>query len=161
MNGHASLGLIHQSLVRSHHWAAFTAARRAQILTIAALTRATWLAFYRRRPQTYETSHQQDRGTGRRGPDASGHLLRRGADSSGGTPAATSGINYFSSLDLLIAAVTVVFGVLVASRYLRITEPRVVSVVALIRIHTGSINDYAAFSTLGILACALTLMLRT
>lgn len=53
LNGYASLGLIHDAL-RSDAQAAFVAVLVAQVLTIAALARATYLAFFRRREDEYD-----------------------------------------------------------------------------------------------------------
>jgi multicomponent Na+:H+ antiporter subunit D len=53
VNGYPSLGLIHEGL--QHEPVVFALAIVAQILTVAALGRACWLGFYRRRPDAYDS----------------------------------------------------------------------------------------------------------
>src|SRR5581483_2008504 len=52
LNGYASLGLIHDGL--KDEPAVFALALLAQVMTVAALGRAAYLAFYRRRAEPYE-----------------------------------------------------------------------------------------------------------
>ena len=49
LNGYVSLGLIHDALRQSGQGVPFAVMLMAQVLTIAALGKAAWLAFYRRR----------------------------------------------------------------------------------------------------------------
>ena len=53
-NGYVSLSLIHQGLEQNHDAAAYWLTLAAQVITIAALGRAAWLAFFRRRAEEYE-----------------------------------------------------------------------------------------------------------
>jgi multicomponent Na+:H+ antiporter subunit D len=185
LNGYASLGLIHKSLQDTHQWVVFAVALLAQVITIAALARATWLAFYRRRAEPYE--HLEPARGGMRFtlitlgagcvafgalPDlvirrlvapAAALLLHPDIYSSGvltghaDLPAVTVGFAYLEPTDLAIAAGTLLLGLTLAALYLRIPEPAPIT--ALRRLHTGSVNDYAAFTTIGIISCVVALML--
>ena len=53
LNGYVSLGLIHDGLTGSGQPLVYAAMLLAQSITIAALGRAAYLAFYRRRPDPY------------------------------------------------------------------------------------------------------------
>jgi multicomponent Na+:H+ antiporter subunit D len=185
LNGYASLGLIHKSLQDSHQWVVFAAALVAQVITIAALARATWLAFYRRRQGDYE--HLEPARPGMRFTlitlgagclafgalpslvirrivaPAAALLLHPDIYSRGvltghaDLPAVAIGISYLEPTDLVIAAGTVLLGLALAALYVRIPEPAPIT--ALRRLHTGSVNDYATFSTIGIIICVTVLML--
>jgi multicomponent Na+:H+ antiporter subunit D len=50
-NGYVSLSLIHQGLTDSHQYVAYGVMLLAQLLTVAALGRAAWLAFFRPEPE--------------------------------------------------------------------------------------------------------------
>ena len=185
LNGYASLGLIHQSLEESHQWVPLAAALLAQVLTIAALVRAAWLGFYRRRPTPYE--HLE-----RARPGMTVVLITLGAGCIGfgvlpgliithvvspaaaalthpdsyaagvltgqaSLPTVTIGFSYFTMTDLAITVATIVVGVALAIWYLRKPEPRPIT--ALRNLHTGSVNDYAAAAAAGIIACTLTALL--
>jgi multicomponent Na+:H+ antiporter subunit D len=185
LNGFASLGLIHKSLQDTHQPVVFAAALVAQVVTIAALARAAWLAFYRRRDDEYE--HLEPSRPGMRftlitlgagcvafgvlpqlvirhvvAPSAA-VLLHPDSYAAGvlgghvALPAVTVDFAYLSPSDLLIAAGTLMLGVALAVLYLRIPEP--IPVTMLRRIHTGSVNDYAAFAAVGIIGCVVALML--
>ena len=54
MNGYVSLGLIHQSLLSSGNDVPYGLMVIAQTLTIGALGKATWQAFYRPKPKKVE-----------------------------------------------------------------------------------------------------------
>jgi multicomponent Na+:H+ antiporter subunit D len=184
LNGYTSLGLIHKSLQDTHQWVVFAAALVAQVITIAALARAAWLAFYRRRKDAYE--HLEPARGGMRFTlitlgasciafgalpslvihrivaPAAAALLRPDIYSGGvvtgraDLPAVTIGFTYFEPTDLVIAATTLILGLSLAALYLRISEPAPIT--ALRRLHTGSVNDYAAFTTIGIIACVTCLL---
>ena len=75
----------------------------------------------------------------------------------GGAVSATSlDFSYGKPEDLVIAAVELVVGLLLAVVYLRVREPRPVT--WLRRLHTGSVNDYAAFAAAGIVVTAAVLL---
>ncbi|HWG23691.1 complex I subunit 5 family protein [Actinospica sp.] len=50
-NGFVSLSLIHQGLTGSHQYVPYAVMLLAQLLTVAALGRAAWLAFFRSEPE--------------------------------------------------------------------------------------------------------------
>jgi multicomponent Na+:H+ antiporter subunit D len=163
----------------------FVAALLAQVITIAALARATWLAFYRRRDEAYQ--HLERARDGMRFtlitlgaaciafgalPDlvihrivapAAALLLHPDIYSAGvltgqaDLPAVAIGFTYLEPTDLVIAAGSLLLGLVLAALYLRIPEPAPIT--ALRRLHTGSVNDYAAFTTIGIITCVAALML--
>jgi multicomponent Na+:H+ antiporter subunit D len=74
----------------------------------------------------------------------------------GDLPHADLAFEYFKPSHLIETAVTVVLGVLLAWWYVRRPEPRPVTLLR--RLHTGSVNDYLGFATLGLIAAAATLM---
>ncbi|HZQ30788.1 MAG TPA: proton-conducting transporter membrane subunit [Mycobacterium sp.] len=175
-NGYASLGLIHHGLESPP--AVLVCALTAQVLTVAGLGRAAYLGFYRRRSEEYE--HFEPIRLGMRisllclaagcvafgvladpfvrriaGPAAAGLLdpARYAAAVLGG-PAALPGLHvHFEYLDankLLLVAGEVVLGLLVL--WLSVRGRVVESLVGwLRRLHTGSVNDYATFATVGLL----------
>ncbi len=53
-NGYVSLSLIHQGLQDDREVIPYALTLAAQVITIAALGRAAWLAFFRRRAEDYE-----------------------------------------------------------------------------------------------------------
>jgi multicomponent Na+:H+ antiporter subunit D len=76
----------------------------------------------------------------------------------GGGPVAPANLafSYGKTSDLLITAGELVLGLLLAAVYTRTREPRPVA--WLRRLHTGSVNDYAAFATSGIVLAAIVLL---
>jgi multicomponent Na+:H+ antiporter subunit D len=58
LNGYASRELIHESLLHSHLMVPFVAVSVGEVLTFAALARAMWLGFLRRRRQPYERNER-------------------------------------------------------------------------------------------------------
>jgi multicomponent Na+:H+ antiporter subunit D len=182
LNGFASLGLIHEA-VRAHPFV-YALALVAQIVTVAALGRAAYLGFYRRRADEYEHLEQPRLGmqvsfwtlavgclafgvfapwfaSDVAGPAAS-VVLHGGnyADailSGGGTvPRISVEFSYGKLSEWLVSLGEVAAGLLVATAYLRFGEPRPVT--WLRRLHTGSVNDYAAFAASGLVIAALVLI---
>lgn len=182
-NGYASLTLIHSGL-QEHEPAIFALALVAQVITVAALARATYLAFYRKRAEPYERIDAQH--VGMRislitlavacvalgalpyviiqhvaGPAAS-ILLHPQAYATavlgggGAVPAHQLLFSYGKPEDLIITAIEVVVGLLLAAGYLRVKEPRVVT--SLRRLHNGSVNDYAAFAVSGLVLSSFVLL---
>jgi multicomponent Na+:H+ antiporter subunit D len=177
LNGYPSLGLIHRATEGAHP-AVFGLLLVAQVVTIAALGRAAYLAFFRRRGEPYERFDRLHPGMTvalwvlgggcvafgvlpdwtldhLAGPAAAG-LLHAGAYSRGlmaggiGLPLPRVGFRYFDPVELLTVAATVVAGLALARVYLRISEPRPIRLLR--ALHTGSVNDYAAFWVVGVLA---------
>jgi multicomponent Na+:H+ antiporter subunit D len=180
-NGFASLGLIHEGI--KDEAVVYPLALLAQVITIAALGRATYLGFYRRRSEPYE--HLEPARFGMRfsvlvlaagciacgvagGPIAA-HVARPAASivlhpavyahavlaGHGMVPPGTVEFAYKLS-DLVITAVELALGVALAVWYLRAREPRPVTLLR--RLHTGSVNDYATFSVIGIVIAAYVLL---
>lgn len=147
----------------------------AQVVTIAALGRAAWLAFFRRRPRDYERSERLRPGmfTGLIGlsvccfafgvlpqfvldhlmaPAASG-LLHADAYSSavlagsGLLPTTVIAVHYADALELAVGAISILIAAALARVYLRIKEPSPIRVLR--AVHTGSVNDYAGFAVGG------------
>jgi multicomponent Na+:H+ antiporter subunit D len=175
LNGYASLGLIHKGL--EHHPLLYGVAVLAQIVTIAALARACYLGFYRRRDEPYE--HLEKTRPGMKvsllalggmclalgvfagqvvqrlfGPAASG-LLHAGTygravlHGGGDVLPSTVTFSYTEPADMITTAVELVLAAVVLVLWLRRGEPRAVT--WLRRLHTGSVNDYAAFLITGFL----------
>lgn len=188
LNGYASLGLIHEAVEKTDP-VTFVALLLAQALTVAALGRAGYLAFYRRRTEPYENLEKPRAGM------AVTLILLGGACVAFGVfpnrvlstvaaPAASSLLHpdewavavlsgragvppldvtfeYWTFSGLLIVASTVLAGVLIAWWAVRWTtrevpQPRALR--ALRALHSGSVNDYVAFFTVGLIA-TLTVLL--
>jgi multicomponent Na+:H+ antiporter subunit D len=175
-SGYVSLGLIHDAL-RQGHPVTFVAMVLAQVITVAALARATYLAFFRRRDDEYDRLERP-----RTGMLVAFGGLAAGCVAFGVLPtmvldhvvapatavlthpdvyaraALVQGVrlpidpvpfDYGDPTGLAIALGTIVLGVLLAWWYVRReTEPRPVTVLR--RLHTGSVNDYALYSAVGI-----------
>jgi multicomponent Na+:H+ antiporter subunit D len=177
LNGFASLGLIHEGLHTGGHPVVLGAALVAQTITVAALGRAAYLAFYRRREEEYD--HLEPLRPGMRAtlislgagcvafgalpgllvdrmaapaasivlhPSAYARSVLAGA---GDVPPLAVSFSYGNPGDLLITALTVVAGAALAVGYLRAGEPAPVR--WLRAVHTGSVNDYSAMATAGLL----------
>jgi len=175
LNGFASLGLIHKGIEDDPviHVLAIV----AQIITVAALGRATYLGFYRRRQQPYEhlaPSHAGMRfslvalGAGcaafgalpgvlidHVAAPAASILLHPGTFAEGTlkgaavVPKLTVSFSYTSVSDLIMSAVEIVLGGLLALLVVRHGEPRPVTWIR--RLHSGSVNDYVAFAVVGMI----------
>jgi multicomponent Na+:H+ antiporter subunit D len=63
-------------------------------------------------------------------------------------PVSTLVFDYGKASDLITTAIEIAIGLLVAAVYLHVREPRPVT--WLRRLHTGSVNDYAAYLAGGI-----------
>lgn len=181
-NAYASLSLLHDGL--HHEPTVFGLAVVAQAITVAAMARATWLGFYRRRREPYE--HLERTPMGMRatlgtlgvacvavgavpylavrrlvGPAASG-LLHPGAYATSvlaGTGSVRREVIEFSYgkvSDLALAGGEIVAGLVLAAWYLRVREPRPVG--WLRRLHTGSVNDYAALVAAGLVLAGAVLL---
>jgi multicomponent Na+:H+ antiporter subunit D len=173
LNGYPSLGLIHEGL--HHQPAMYAAAVVAQILAIAALARACWLGFYRRRDD-YEKPEPVKAGMRislvtlgvacaafgvfaaalvRRvaGPAAS--LLLHGdvyshvvLSSGGAVPQSSAEFDWAKPEGWLVLGGELVAGALLTVAYLRTGPWRPIE--WLRRLHTGSVNDYATYAVVGV-----------
>jgi multicomponent Na+:H+ antiporter subunit D len=177
-SAYVSLGLIHDSL-REHDPLAFAAMVVAQIVTVAALARATYLAFFRRRDDDYDRLEKS----------RPGMLIAFGGLAAGclalsalptlvldhvvapavailtdshtyATAALVQGVHlhistvpfdYADPIDLVIALGSFALGILLAWWYIRReTEPAPVRMLR--RVHTGSVNDYTLYAGAGLAA---------
>jgi multicomponent Na+:H+ antiporter subunit D len=178
LNGYAGVGLIHDSLLDSRQYFAFGVMVAAQAVTVAALGKATWQAFYR----PAHAGHQRDEplrpgmvtallllGAGclafgafpyvllpHIAVRAAGSLLAPSAYAGdilaggGHLPSVHVSYAYFNPRELLtvlaaVAAAVPAGRVLLSRRAARMVE-------AVRRIQTGSVNDYAGYLVVGLLA---------
>jgi multicomponent Na+:H+ antiporter subunit D len=184
LNGYASLGLIHHGL--ADRPIVLGCQLVAQVLTVAALGRAAYLGFYRRRSQAYE--HLEPTRPGMKvsltvlsagclafgalaGPfvariasPAAAALLNPALYAAGALgepvklPPAGVSFNYLDPKTLGLIACELILGLAVltlAVRAARMPAP----LRWLRRAHTGSINDYAAFATVGLILVTGALLL--
>jgi multicomponent Na+:H+ antiporter subunit D len=183
LNGYASLGLIHEGLKGNPM--AYGTALVAQAVTVAALARAAYLAFFRRRERPYKSLEPPRLGmrislttlavccvafgiaadpfvATIAGP-ASSVLLHparyAAAVLSHGGPVAVSGVSFhfFEPTTLLDSAGEIIVGLLLAAFVIKRETPRVLA--PLRRLHTGSANDYAMFSAIGLVVSMVILVL--
>lgn len=179
-NGWVSVGTIHDAFSHADTptgRAGFVLLTIAQVLTIAALARATWLGFFRRRTDEYDRMEKPKPGMATSfGLLAAGcvalgcvpfwflhhvadpaaatlvdpHLYARAA--MGHTRAFTvkpSKMEVLWPSHLALTALMIVVGVIIAWWYVhRDSEPRPIG--WLRRIHNGSANEYASWSVLGL-----------
>lgn len=183
LNGFASLGLIHAGLQESDQPVLFAGALIAQVITVAALGRAAYYAFYRRRDD-YE--HLEPLRAGmkitlatlgagciafgvlpgvvvqRVAAPAASVLLHPQSYAQGvlaetvALPREAVSFSYGNGTDWLIAFGTVALGLALAAWYARVREPRPIRLLR--AVHTGSVNDYAAFATAGLVAGILVVL---
>ncbi|ACU73695.1 NADH dehydrogenase (quinone) [Catenulispora acidiphila DSM 44928] len=184
-NGYVSVGLIHTGLRDSDQYLPYVLLLVAQLITIAALARAMWLAFLKPRREDYERRE----------------FLRPGMRFSLGTlagccvlfgvlpayvldtivdPAVSALLNpgqyaaavlnqagritqlhpgfaYIDPQELTIALLSVGLGILLAWQVLRRRRPRVLDLLR--ALHTGSVNDYTAYAVGGAIVLLAALML--
>jgi multicomponent Na+:H+ antiporter subunit D len=184
-NGYVSLSLIHSGLQQRHDWVPYALMLAAQVITMAALGRAAWLAFFRKRSEDYEWQEDLRPGMlaglgilggccvafGAAGPvvlrylaaPAAAGLLSPGRYASGvlttfaRLPALHIPLDYLSPAELITVSASVAAAAALAWGYLRIREPWPIR--GLRALHTGSANDYAAYAVAGILAMITVLSL--
>jgi multicomponent Na+:H+ antiporter subunit D len=185
LNGYVSLSLIHTGLLDSHQYVPYTLMLLAQVVTIAALGRAAWLAFFRPRAEPCGELEPLKPGmvaslailaaccvafgvlpqfwlTAVMAPAAASllHPALYAAGVLAGTahlPVPHLLFDYVSPVELASVAACTIAAVGTAWGYLRIAEPAPVR--ALRRAHTGSVNDYAAYAVTGLLAVVVVLTL--
>jgi multicomponent Na+:H+ antiporter subunit D len=178
LNGYVSLSLIHSGLLEHHEIIPYVLILAAQTITIAALARAAWLAFFARAARDHEWGDSLRPGMlvamislsaccvaiGAAGPvllrrlmaPAAAGLLRPAHYAAGvltgsaRLPTLHIPFDYVSAAELGFLAGTIVVGALLAWSYLRIREPRLMR--GLRATQTGSANDYAAYAVAGTLA---------
>jgi len=186
LNGYVSLSLIHTGLLGGHQYLPYALMLLAQVITIAALGKAAWLAFFGHRERDYRSLEPLRPGMvaglaslagccvafgvlpqfflDRVMAPAAASLLHP-ARYAGGVLSGTAHLpvphllfDYVSPAELAGVAASAVIAAVAAWGYLRIREPAPVR--ALRAVHTGSVNDYAAYAATGLLAviAALTLI---
>jgi multicomponent Na+:H+ antiporter subunit D len=184
LNGYASLGLIHHGL--ADRPVVLGCQLIAQIFTVAALGRAAYLGFYRRRPRAYE--HLEPIRPGMKvslsvlsagclafgalagpfvarvaGPATAG-LLNPALYAAGALgkpvelPPAAVSFDYLDPKTLGLIAGEVVLGLAVLALTMR-ADDLAAPLRWLRRAHTGNINDYAGFATAGMILVAGALLL--
>jgi multicomponent Na+:H+ antiporter subunit D len=185
LNGYVSLSLIHTGLLDSHQYLPYALMLVAQTITIAALGKAAWLAFFRRRAEDYPPLEPLRPGmvAGLASlaaccvvfgvlprffldsvmAPAAASLLHPARYASGvltgvaRLPALHLPFDYASLGELVSVAGCAAAGAALAWLYLRAREP---APVRLLRAaHTGSVNDYAAYAVAGMLAVIAVLTL--
>lgn len=185
LNGYVSVGLIHDALRESGQWIPLALMVVAQVLTVAALGKAAWQAFFRAAPEEYPHDEQLRPGmlialVGLIGAcfgfgvlpaavlahvaaPAAGALLAGGQygrnllAAGGRLPAAVVHFHYFSLGELAIVVATVVLALPVVRGATVLAESAVVRAVR--SVQTGSVNDYAAYLIAGLLLTVVTLTL--
>jgi multicomponent Na+:H+ antiporter subunit D len=182
LSGYPSLALIHDA-TRHADPAAYAVELLAQVITIAALARAAYLAFYRSRPLDYERFDRIHPGMtvalwtlglaalalgvapgwviDHVAAPAASSLLHAGVYARavlGGAatvPHLHIALSYFDPQELITVALSIILGLALATAYMRAGEPAPITLLR--RLHNGSVNDYAAFSIVGVL-CALAVL---
>ncbi len=186
LNGYVSLSLIHTGLLDGHQYLPYALMLAAQVITIAALGKAAWLAFFRPRADGYGRLEPLRPGMVAAlaclaaccvgfgvlprffldtvmAPGAASllHPARYAAGVLSGMarlPVLYVPFDYLSPGELASVGAGAVAAALMGWGYLRIEEPAPVRVLR--SVHTGSVNDYAAYAVAGLLAviAALTLI---
>jgi multicomponent Na+:H+ antiporter subunit D len=177
MNGYVSVSLIHKAMLDSGRFGLFVALLAAQTITIAALGRAAWLAFFRRREQPYDRMERLNPGmltgfaclglccvafgvvpkfflTHALAPAVSSllHPARYAhavLAGAGSVPRLTIAFDYVEPGQFIAIAGTVAAGLALAFWYMRSREPAPMRVLR--GLHNGSANDYTAYAVAGTL----------
>ncbi|HEY3997694.1 MAG TPA: proton-conducting transporter membrane subunit [Candidatus Xenobia bacterium] len=185
LNGYVSLGLIHDALRNTGQSLPLAVMLVAQVITIAALGKAAWLAFFRRRDadaafERDETLHPTMRASlgllaggclafgvfptwllQRFATPAAAALLHpalyaRGVMASGGPLSSASvSFDYTSWAEMVTVLATVLVAIAVAFAAMRWSGSRAVR--ALRRLQSGSVNDYAGYLVGGLLLVVVVL----
>jgi multicomponent Na+:H+ antiporter subunit D len=179
LNGYFSLALIHEGVKEAHTSALLVVLGVIEVLTTAALARAGWLAFFRRRDEPYEGERPLARGmvaglvglgalclafglaagtvVSRVAAPAAASLLEHRAyaaallDGDGHLEVEALHPHFWTFSELGTVVAVLVLGLLLARVVVRSgAEPRPVT--ALRALHNGSVNDYAAYVAGGLVA---------
>ena len=176
LNGYVSLSLIHHGLTDTHQTIPLIVVLFGQLITIAALGRAAWLAFFRAREDEYDSFERLRPGMvtalgglalccvafgvlptavlNRMMAPAAAGLLNPGLVR---LPHLHVPLTYLDVTELTTVGASVLLAGLLVRIYLRIREPAPVRMLR--TLHNGSVNDYAAYVVAGtiILIAALRL----
>ena len=179
LNGYFSLALIHEGVKEAHTSGLLVVLGVVEVLTTAALARAGWVAFFRRRDDPYEGERPLARGmvaglvglgvlcvgfglaagpvVSRVAAPAAASLLEHRAyaaavlDGVRDLPVEALHPHFWTFSELGTVVLVLVLGLLIAGVVVRSrTEPRPVT--ALRALHSGSVNDYAAYLAGGLVA---------
>lgn len=180
LNGYAGVGLVHDALLHSHQYLPYAVMLVAQVLTVAALGKAAWQAFFRPpQKKAYERDERLRPGMAMAlsalgagcvafgvlpglalarvvAPAASG-LLHPGLFAKallaghGAIGKVAVSFHYFDPVDLLPALAVVGAAWPVGRLVLSGRARRTVS--AIRSVQTGSVNDYAGYLVIGLIAC--------
>jgi multicomponent Na+:H+ antiporter subunit D len=177
-NGYFSLVLVHEGIREAGMSALVVVLLAVEVLTVAALARAAWLAFFRPRAEPYENEEPLARGMRAglvglgalcvgfglaAGPLVSEVAAPAGAGllDAGAYAAAVLGPgggrlnvpelhpHFWGASELIPTVAAVILGLLLARAVVRRQEPRPIT--ALRALHNGSVNDYAAYTVGGVL----------
>ncbi|HEX2064932.1 MAG TPA: complex I subunit 5 family protein [Acidimicrobiales bacterium] len=178
LNGYFSLALVDEGVREAHQDALVVVLLVVEVLTVAALARAAWLAFFRPRHEPYEDERSLAPGmvAGLVGLGALcvGFGLGAGPLVSEMAAPAAAGLldgaayaavvlappgarltvpeldpHFWTVGELLPTAVALALGLLLARTVVLREEPRPIT--ALRALHNGSVNDYAAYTVGGVL----------
>jgi multicomponent Na+:H+ antiporter subunit D len=187
LNGYVSVGLIHDALRESGQTVPLLLMVVAQVLTVAALAKAAWQAFFRAPPEEFPRDEQLRPGMlvalggliaacvgfgvvpgwvlAHVAAPAAGALeagARYGRNllaGRGRLPPSVVQFHYFSAVELAIVAISVVLAVPVFRWANQAGGAARGRLVVVVRsIQTGSVNDYAAYQILGLLVTVATLV---
>jgi multicomponent Na+:H+ antiporter subunit D len=187
LNGYAGVGLIHDSLLHTQQYLPLAVMLVAQVVTVAALGKATWQAFFR--PSAKESfARDEDLRPGMIAalvmlgsacfafgvlpgiliPDvaapAASSLLHPTAYAAavlgggGRLPAIQVAFNYFQPRELLTVIATVLASLPVG--WALLSERARPSVERVRKLMSGSVNDYATYLTVGLLGTIACLLFR-
>jgi multicomponent Na+:H+ antiporter subunit D len=184
LNGYFSLALVHEGVREADTGVLIVVLVAVEVLTVAALVRAAWLAFFRPRDEPYEGERSLAPGmvaalvglgalcvgfglgagpmvSTVAAPAAAG-LLDGAAYAAAvlGPPGGRLAVpelhpHFWAAGELVPTVVALALGILLARAVVRGREPRPIT--ALRALHNGSVNDYAAY-TVGGLLLAVTLL---
>ena len=183
-NGYFSLVLVHEGMREAGMSALVLVLLAVEVLTVAALGRAAWLAFFRPRNEPYED--EQPLASGMKaglvglgalcvafglaaGPLVGSVAAPAAAGLLDGAAYATAVLgpggarlnvpdlhpHFWGASELIPTAVALALGLLLARAVVGGREPRPVS--ALRALHNGSVNDYAAYTVAGMVLVATVL----
>ena len=187
LNGYAGVGLIHDALLRGHQYVPLAVMLTAQVVTVAALGKATWKAFYQpAQKERFERDEQLRPGMvislcglaaaclafgvlpGTLVPDmatpAAASLLHPRAYAAavmaagGPIPGLRVTFDYFDPKEILMVVSTLILAVPFARLTLSARARPAVNRVRAVM--SGSVNDYAAYLTVGMIGSVATMLVH-
>jgi multicomponent Na+:H+ antiporter subunit D len=182
-NGYVSLGLIHHAVADGHP-VLLVALTLAQVMTVGALARASYPAFFRRRDDDYDRIEKPSARMvasllvlaggcafgalpglvldhlvriAASSLTAGGAYARADLDHGGRPPVPEATFHHLDPMQLLVIGGTIVLGLLLAAWVVRHPGPRLMQ--PLQALHTGGVNDHATYAVLGTVVCVFELVL--